>query len=893
MARIPTSIVKRGVKAAKPPISTELAPVPAAQITAPAPVIEPVAPGDIPAPKVASLAPGQTDIEAMRTDVVRAASLSESNLGDYDKSVSYQPNFDVMKTSDDVKAVIADVSDMYKSQIDVARRGVITNQQLKGLASDLDVQEDVVKAVLERESGGVLNPETILASRKVLNASADRLLTLARKVREGSATDLDRITFRRQFEFHADFQRQWMGARAEAGRALNAFGIPVGATKADIKRLKDIVERVNGHDTDELAQVLDGVDSVQGINKLTREYTRSRVEGVLQELFVNSILSGIKTHVVNTTGNILFQAMNVAETALAARMGRFLPGDEHVEIGEASAQIYGMINGWRDGLKLAKRAFKTGTPTDAAQKYEANSWRAISSRNLLPENAPIGLARAVDGIGTFIRLPTERVMLPVDEFFKAVAGRSELSRLAYLDAMKAASANPMTPDQIAEHIRKYMEAPSKETLGSMRDYSRYVTFQTPLGPGGTMLAAGLSRIPGGRIIAPFINTPANLLKAGLLERSPLAVFSSEFRAAMKEGGPRRDLALARVSMGTLTVGMAVMASLSGLITGGGPQDPAARKILEATGWQPYSIAITNPETGEVSYQSYARAEPFAYVIGATADAVEVGAFLDYDDELKSEGEQFTIGAAAIIAGVSNNTMSKTFMQGIMDFSEMLSDPARYAKGWVGNMAGAFIPYSSLRREISRIQDPYIREAWTVGEKIKKDAGIPGYSSGAPPRRDFFGDPVRYRGGSFLGIMSPFPDSKKKNDPVTNELERVMRSTREVPIGMPGKRMPSNIPGITSTMPLELSEYDELIQIARSEPIFDGMTFKQKLQDTINSDAYQSAEDQYKIVLLKQDQQIADRVGRALLLERNPELAERFTNWQMRATARMYGAQAVE
>jgi hypothetical protein len=54
------------------------------------------------------------------------------------------PNFDTIKTTDDVKAVISDIAEQNKGKITEARRGVITNEQLQGLANDLDVKQDVV-----------------------------------------------------------------------------------------------------------------------------------------------------------------------------------------------------------------------------------------------------------------------------------------------------------------------------------------------------------------------------------------------------------------------------------------------------------------------------------------------------------------------------------------------------------------------------------------------------------------------------------------------------------------------------------------------------------------------------------------------------------------------------
>jgi hypothetical protein len=333
-------------------------------------------------------------------------------------------------------------------------------------------------------------------------------------------------------------------------------------------------------------------------------------------------------------------------------------------------------------------------------------------------------------------------------------------------------------------------------------------------------------------------------------------------------------------MGSLTVGTVALAASSGIVTGGGPQDPGARKIWEQAGNQPYSVRFTDPATGQTRFQSYARAEPFAFIVGATADAVEMLAYADYDDELKTDKERFDLVAASVIAGVANNTMSKTFMSGVMDFSEMLGDPKRYAANWAGRMTGAFIPYSAFRRDLSRIQDPYIREAWTLNDRLAAESGIPGYSNGAPPRRDMFGQPIRHRGGSLIGIMSPFPDSTAKNDPVLDEVVRVMTTIREVPLSMPGKRIEG--------MPLTAQEYDELVRIGRTEPIFNGNSFKDELADLFTSDAYAIATDDYKKVLIKSVQQRADDFARAELEDRNAVFAARMEGYRLKKAARLFG-----
>ena len=857
-------------------------PTPAAAVVEPpagaaAPVEVPVTPA---APRLPSPLMPEVNIDE------RARAVSRATLGDFDLDATHQTNFDTITTTDDVKAVIAEAADRNAPLIEESRRGTISNDQLKGLAADLNMEQDIVRAVLERESGGVLRPEVILGARQVLNASADRVLQLGKKISTGGATDIERLQFRRQVQFHDEYQRQFMGARAETGRALNAFGIPTGIENEPmrLKALQQAVDTMHGADTDAMAAMVAQLDSAEGIGRFTREYSRSRVAGVLQELFINSLLSGPKTHIINAQGNALFSMMNVFETAVAARLGKMLPGADHVEIGEASAILFGQMTGFRDAMRVAAKSFREGRALDAAMKYTGHTDRAISTANLFRDSQPHpSVAAALDLVGAAIRLPTERVMAPTDEFFKMMAFRGELARNAYLHAMDVTQSKVMTEDEIAQVIKDFMENPPQRVLSVAEDQVQMMTFQEPLGPIASKWQAALSKTPGAFFIAPFIKTPVNIFKAGLMERSPLALFSEKVRRDIAGGGRARDMALAKLSMGSLTVGTVAVMAASGSITGGGPQNPDARRALEADGWQPYSFAIPN-EDGTVTYQSYARAEPLAYVIGATADAVEVGAYLDYDDETKDEAQATNDALAAVVAGVANNTMSKTFLQGVADFSEAMADPKRYMTQFLTSTGTALIPYSSFRRQAAQIDDPVIREAWTLTDKLTVASGIPGWSEKAPPRRDVFGEPMYRKGGSLMGVMSPFPESTTKGDPVMDEVLSVMNQTRTVPVAMPGRRI--------ENLKLTVEEYDELLTYSRRDPLPDGLTFKEHLQDLFDSQAYQLATPDYRVVLIKQVQNVADQVGRAMLEQNNPGFSDRLADRRLLKQKKMFGAEAV-
>ncbi len=808
--------------------------------------------------------PGQAEIDAAR--------VSKANLGDYALDDASMPNFDRITTTDDIKAVIAQTAQKNATRIDEAKRGVITNQQLLGLAADLDLSEDVVRKVVQRESGGILNAETILAARQVLNSSADRLKQLADLVATGKANDFDKIKFARQVQFHNEYQTQFMGARAEAGRALNAFKIPVGSDATVVARIGEILAS-NGANIEELARVVRTANSTSGITKAVKAGLFSRsgsaTMGFINRVFINGILSGPPTHIVNITGNAMFQAMTTFELAAAARLGKFLPGAEHVEVGEALASLTGTLNATRDAYRLAWKALKSGESIDNMLKFDAGM-TGKKTLDIVPELGKPFIGRVVSVIDEIIDAPT-RVLGAEDELFKTFAYRADLDRQAFVRALEQARGGELgSVEEAYGRTIEFLEKTPEQSMKSAEDWAREVTFQSPLGPVGQKAQLFLRSVPVLTLIAPFIRTPINVFKQAAY-RSPLALFSARFWKDVGKGGRARDIALTRFAIGSATSAMVAKWVTEDKVTGAGPQNPQAKMIWEASGKRPYSFKTEDSE-GNVTWQSYARIEPIASVIGATADATEILAFLNDDVETLSDEEQQAYNAVgAVIAGVMNNTGNKTFMKGIADFSEFVSDPKRQIKPFTNQLGASLVPYSAMSRFIRNTQDPYLREAFTLIDKIKDNT--PGLSENLPARLDLFGQTRVKKSGALLGVMSPLPDSKETNDPVYAELEDLMERTRLVPLTMPGKEVEG--------MRLNGREFSELVRIARAEPVAEGKTFKDVLQETIDTPEYQSATGVVRVEIIKRLQSQFDNIGRALLEQEDPEFAERITTWRLK------------
>lgn len=801
-----------------------------------------------------------------------AGRLSEAKLGNYALDEVHMPNFERITTTDEVKAVIADIAQQNVAKIDTARRGIITNEQLAGLAADLDTSQDVVKRVIEREAGGVLNPETILAARQLLNSSADRVKALADKVAVGQATDIEKVQFARQVQFHTAYQAQFMGARAEAGRALNAFNIPIGTDAVRASRIAEIISN-SGGDIERLARAVHLADSTEGVTKAITLGLPRRVGAaamhLINRVFVNGILSGPTTHFINMLGNTIFPSMNVVELAVAARLGKFLPGEEHVVAGEALATLHGTLGATMDAWRLFGRALKSGQSLDGVLKYEITGGAKGTTLERLPELDKPYLGRLIQGIDAVIDAPT-RVLGAEDDLFKTLAYRAYTERQAMKHVQDQFAAGTLKLEDAAQEARNFMENTPEQTQKAAEDWAADMTFQTPLGPAGQKFQAALRSVPVLTLIAPFIRTPVNIFKQAAY-RSPMAVFSQKFWADIAAGGAARDLALTRFAMGSGTAALVGYLASEGGLTGAGPQNPKARQLWLQNGNQPYSVKAVNPTTGEATWHSYARMEPFASIVGATADAVEIGSYVNEDPEsMTDQDAQLQQAAGAIIAGIMNNTGNKTFMKGVADFMEFTSDPGRFVQSYSNQMALSMVPYSALIRTVRNLDDPYLREAWTLTDKLRDNT--PGYSDKLPLRLDLFGEIREKSHSTLLGAMSPIPETTAKSDPVVTEMLDLMTATHQVPAVMPSKRVEG--------MRLTAAEYSDIVRLSRSEPVFGGMSYYDKLDQTINSAEYQRLSPTMRVEVLKKLQSNADTIGRAKLEKENPDFADRITEWRM-------------
>lgn len=703
-------------------------------------------------------------------------------------------NLAKLDTPDDIKRAIDETANLFGAEIDEARRGVQTNEVTESLASDMGL---TVEQLLSRRQGEAFNAETALAARRMLASSASQLIDLA-KAASDNGGDRELLAFRRAMVIHGAIQQQVSGLTAEAGRALQSFKILAGSEREMTRNVQEMIDaaggsRVSRKMAERLADAAEsGALTRAQLNEVVRKGALARTSDAFLEVWINSLLSGPQTQAVNLLSNALVAAWQIPTRFVASK----LPGGgaDAVAAGETKALFYGMVRGYSEGLILAGRAIRTGESTDVLAKIDLPQRKAISAEAFNLSGVP---GQAVDLLGETVRLPG-RFLLAGDELFKSVGYRMELSARAF----RQATSEGLEGDAMASRIDEIIRNPPEDIRLAAIDAGRYQTFTKPLGEGGQAFQGVVNAVPILRLVTPFIRTPINIMKF-VGEGTVLAPLSRNVRAELAAGGSRRQIATAKIAMGSMASAFAADMAARGLMTGNGPSDPDTRRIWMQT-HQPNSIRVGD------EWVAYGRLEPLGAFFGIAADIQMIMGDLD-DPERENL-------ATALVVAIGKNVTSKTFLRGLSEAARVLDNPDRFGERYIQQFAGTAVP--SVVAQVARVQDPVLRDVRTIYDKLC--SRVPGCSTSLPPRRNIWGEAIVLGGGIGPDIMSPIYTNKVKLDPVSDEILRL--GVRQ--------QMPSRqIEGVELTP----QEYDEYTRLA-------GQSAKEELTKLIKRKDYKTASD---------------------------------------------------
>lgn len=768
-------------------------------------------------------------------------------------------NFNAISTAEDIHKVIADMADRFAGGVDKARRGVVGWDSTGEMADG----HDWVASMGKRQVGDAANAETILAYRQVLNASATRLLQLAQAVRN-DPTIATQFAFRKMLATHNAIQMEFMGARAEAGRALNAFKIPTGTPARQLRQIDLLLADTGGAGTaDQLARkVLKAAQEGDvALNEMVRNGWVARTKSMARLAYTNGLLSGVGTGIVNVAGNTQAILLNLTSRALAPRMAGVFGGLSSSEVGEAGALIHGMMQATRDSLRLSPKLTAERISANGFQALrEKGLWRGMApglddampkGMSLRPEREEAGaaigetmqnrpfsaaawrvaedspLGRTLDVLQMAIESPSNANQL-MDDFFKTISARGEAHAQAFRQVAREAKAGLLHSDEaVGKRLAELRDTPTDSMLEAAEREMHDLTF-TRQTPG---IANALTRMrqamddnptpfPLGSWIMPFLRTPANLISTAM-RYSPLAPLMRRFSEDIAEGGARAEITKAQMAIGTALWSYWIGETVSGNISGAGPTNRQQKEAMMRTddqggaAWQPYSFRVAD------RWFSFDRMDPLGTGMSLAADAGELLNNQDWDEASRDHFEEVQGHA---IAAIGQAFFDKTSLRGAIDFTDaMSSGDADKAERWWNSRLAATVPASSALRMIRRGEDPYMREVASTWDAVRNT--VPLLSEGLPVQRDLWGRARTYQTGLGTVYDAIVPVQTKAAGGSAIDLEILDNG---VPVSMPQRSL--TVLGENVSLKDRPDIYSEFVRLA-GEPAFAKLNAVVTGQDT--------------------------------------------------------------
>lgn len=712
------------------------------------------------------------------------------------------PAFFKMTGEDDLKTVIQAHADIITARAPGAFDDTMTMAQVRAEAEEIGVTLSPGELLGELEDSAFIRefaPKIKVAKAFIL-ASADTVVQLDDQIlnlRQALPKGADETGKLSQAVKALEEQRD---SALNYGLALTTHTNDVIKGSARITSLArdDVV--VRGRNMKETMEIFAGADGDKdiliprlriakknptGMKKIADHVLRNRTWDMINEYYINSLLSGPVTHVVNATSNMLETVVRPAEYML----GGAAHGNKELFM-EGVDRYVGIATYMSDSAKLGLQALRQGDnildPMHMVQDAPTGAIR-IKAR---PGDTQAGEAvrKTVNAFGEVVRIPS-RFLMASDEFFKQLNFRASLKA----QLTRQGREQGLSGTKLATHIETEMDRlitelsdiraqqakgakPSKkidQKLSHALNEAREATFTQDLEPGtiGKGFQDMVNAHPYLRLIAPFVRTPANLMSNAFGRTPGVSRIFKRGKQAIGAGGETRQLQHGREILGTMILGTAAVLAANGKITGALHTDPEVRKHMFDAGQLPYAFKFGD------RYIQFNRMDPRFTMFGITADIIERYADLQGPNSKVEVSE--IIGTLGL--SLSSNLLSKSYVKGISDSLETLTsnDENKWEKT-LGNLAGAFAPFSSFQRQITD-ETPELLAPRSILDAALKD--LPGGDDRTDLKRNVLGDPIIRPHFDFPGgwaVASPFAHSKLSSEPALHAFAKLGRVIRMPP-----------------------------------------------------------------------------------------------------------------
>jgi len=563
---------------------------------------------------------------------------------------------------------------------------------------------------------------------KLANDMARRLTEQGRSVQ--AASILSRLTPEGQLKFAAREIQRYNEEVAKTGGGL--FGLKKKIpeiTKEQVKHIKEEMSIIN--------LMPDGEKKSMRFFNLQNYITDLVPTPLFKKIIAiwkAGLLTGIKTSGLNIFANISHAQTEITKDIPATIVDKIVSlftGKRTVAF-----TVKGELKGAKEGFGKGWRYLKTG----------------FDERNI---GTKLDYKRINFGKGKLAR----GLQAYTDTIFKLMGTEdqpfyySSKLRSLYEQAKVAAINKKLKGKEAQKFIDNLIQNPTDEMIKYASIDAETAVFQNPTLLGKA--ARSIQKTGVGEIIVPFGRTPSAVAMQ-IFNYSPAGIVKTIFENV---GKGRFNQRLFSQGMGRGITGIAVLALgallfKKGMMTLDRPIGEKEQKLWELEGKKANSI-----------YDPFTKKWRTVQILGPVGNVLLIGGhFQNAFDKSGSPSEAIS----QTLAGASKSFTEQTFLTGVSNFIDAISDPARSAKNVAGSTLASAIP--TIMADISRATDEKERRANEIFEKFM--AKIPGLREKLEPQITVLGDEKERIGNPLEVMADPTRPSPEIQTPLIQELRRL-------------------------------------------------------------------------------------------------------------------------
>lgn len=729
-------------------------------------------------------------------------------------------NWGKIDSDRDIKRIIAtlrkqDEESLSKILQDTSRKDLKAHAQ-KEVAENAEGSVDKILELADASDLRLSRKDQMIA-RVLSVSSAKYVQNISDMVLSGAIPEQE---MDRAFLLFTKLQRAKSLFQADSSRRFSDLQEKIGASEKATQEFTENLSVDLAKSVEESGLPVQGIKLAERIavlpNQAAREKFFDDLAGpgglrMFQEIWLNALLTGPKTHFTNLTSNTLANLNEFTlEKFLTASIDtlRRAPNDEKAFFGEIPAAFFGMRETMGESFRLAKAVWKErkhGLGINEEKFAELGGLDNVKLEGFAKPEATVEnlnrMARRFQrqiGVpeGEFMELNEENffahmldasfqlwrnlggaALVSSDAFFKSMAYRMQINSAAY----RAGKAKNLKGAELTNFIVEQRQKPDELIRMEAQDMAAYLTFTKALGKRGKAVQGLVEANPELRFVLPFVRTPMNLNKYAF-ERFPglnMAVGESSQalfphgmnlseQALTKEQRMARSRAVARLAQGSMLAGLAYNIAENQLnnpneasvaVTGSGPvggNAKGSRDVLKAARVQNDSIAFRSDD-GKWHQWSFDRNDPYGMVFGM---AVDLHAFRqDLDDHSWGEASQ------AFSLALSRQMLSKTWATNFRNLMDAMLAPERNTGKYWKSLFGSVVP--RIIAEGATFVDPTLRETQTLFDEIKQN--LPVLRETLEPKLDVLARPRSKQRNNLLDAIFPTERQTKDETPLVQEM----------------------------------------------------------------------------------------------------------------------------